>query len=128
SDIGDVIRTIREDVVNATIDSYIPPQSLAEQWDIDGLEETLAVEFGVTLPVKQWLEADKRLHEEKLRERIVEEVADAYDEKCARIGPDIRIIEKQVLLQVLDLLWKERLSNKDHLRQGIGLRAYAQQH
>ncbi|MGD9661079.1 MAG: preprotein translocase subunit SecA [Porticoccaceae bacterium] len=126
SDIGDVIRTIREDVVNATIDSYIPPQSLAEQWDIDGLEETLAVEFGVTLPVKQWLEADKRLHEEKLRERIIEEVADAYDEKCARIGPDIRVIEKQVMLQVLDLLWKEHLSNMDHLRQGIGLRAYAQ--
>ncbi|MCK9502659.1 MAG: SEC-C domain-containing protein, partial [Porticoccaceae bacterium] len=126
TDIGDMIRAIRQDVVNATIDSYIPPQSLAEQWDIDGLEETLAVEFGVSLPVQQWLAEDKRLHEEKLRERIIEEVADAYDEKCARIGPDIRVIEKQVMLQVLDLLWKEHLSNMDHLRQGIGLRAYAQ--
>ncbi|MFA5632427.1 MAG: preprotein translocase subunit SecA [Porticoccaceae bacterium] len=126
SDIGDVIRAIFADVVNNTIDSYIPPQSLAEQWDVAGLEENLALEFGVVLPLQQWLDEDKRLHEEPLRERIIEEVRDAYDEKCARIGPDIRVIEKQIMLQVLDMLWKEHLSNMDHLRQGIGLRAYAQ--
>lgn len=126
ADIGDVIRAIRVDVVNDTIDTYIPPQSLAEQWDIAGLEEAIAAEFAVSLPLQQWLEEDKRLHEEKIRERILEEVAEAYDEKCARIGPDIRVIEKQVMLQVLDMLWKDHLSNMDHLRQGINLRAYAQ--
>jgi preprotein translocase subunit SecA len=126
SDIGDVIRAIRADVVNSTIDDYIPPQSLAEQWDIAGLEETLESEFDVALPISQWIDENKRLHEEKIRERVLEEINDAYEEKCARIGPDIRIIEKQVMLQVLDMLWKDHLSNMDHLRQGINLRAYAQ--
>ncbi len=125
-DISDVITSIRKDVVNQVIDGYIPPQSLPEQWDVEGLENALKTEFGVELPIGEWLEEDKRLHEQKLRESILDAVAEAYREKCERIGPDIRLLEKQVMLQVLDNLWKEHLANMDHLRQGIGLRAYAQ--
>lgn len=125
-DIADVITNIRTDVVNTSISYYIPPQSLAEQWDIPGLENYFAAEFGLQLPVQQWLDDDDRLHEEGIRERIQQHMADAYEDKASKIGPDIRVIERQVMLQVLDTLWKEHLSNMDYLRQGIGLRAYAQ--
>ncbi|MAT50535.1 MAG: preprotein translocase subunit SecA [Porticoccaceae bacterium] len=125
-DISDIVAAIRGDVVNQVIDNYIPPQSISDQWDIPGLEEALFTEFGLKLPVQSWLDEDKRLHEDKIRERIAEAVSAAYQDKCQRIGDDIRVIEKQIMLQVLDMLWKEHLSNMDYLRQGIGLRAYAQ--
>jgi preprotein translocase subunit SecA len=76
--------------------------------------------------LQQWLEEDDKLHEEAIRERIVAEVQSAYDAKADTVGPDMRRIEKQIMLQVLDTLWKEHLATMDHLRQGIHLRAYAQ--
>ncbi len=123
--IADVITNIMADVVNQAIDYFVPPQSLAEQWDIPGLEEHLTTEFGLKLPVQQWLDEDSRLHEEGLRNRIQQAMSERYEQKAQSIGEDIRTIERQVMLQVLDTLWKEHLSNMDHLRQGIGLRAYA---
>ncbi|GAB3286808.1 preprotein translocase subunit SecA [Parahaliea aestuarii] len=125
-DIADTITAIREDVVNDTINSYIPPMSVEEQWDIPGLEKQLEAEFAISLPIQQWLESDEKLFEEALRERIVQEVQAAYDAKAADVGPDMRKIEKQIMLQVLDNLWKDHLATMDHLRQGIHLRAYAQ--
>ena len=125
-DIAEVITNVRADVVNSSISYYIPPQSLVEQWDVAGLESYLGAEFGLELSIQQWLDDDERLHEEGLRERIQQHMTEAYEEKSSKIGPDIRIIERQVMLQVVDTLWKEHLSNMDHLRQGIGLRAYAQ--
>ena len=100
-------------------------QALGETWDIPGLEKQLEAEFGLNLPVAQWLDADDSLHEETLRQRIVGEVQAAYDEKAAGIGPGMRQLEKQIMLQVLDTLWKEHLQVMDQLRQGIHLRAYA---
>ena len=126
ADISETITAIRADVVNEAIDSHIPPMSVEEQWDVPGLEKALEAEFAVPLPVQQWLEADDKLHEEALRERIVHDVQAAYDEKSESVGPDMRKIEKQIMLQVLDTLWKEHLATMDHLRQGIHLRAYAQ--
>ena len=123
--IADVITNIMADVVNQAIDYFVPPQSLAEQWDIAGLEEHLSTEFGLKLPIQQWLDEDSRLHEEGLRNRIQQAMSERYEQKAQSIGEDIRTIERQVMLQVLDTLWKEHLSNMDHLRQGIGLRAYA---
>jgi preprotein translocase subunit SecA len=76
--------------------------------------------------VQQWLDEDDKLHEEAIRERILGEIQAAYDAKCESVGPDMRRIEKQIMLQVLDTLWKEHLATMDHLRQGIHLRAYAQ--
>ncbi len=125
-EISDVIDAIRVDVVNQVISAFVPPQSLPEQWDIEGLEDAIEADFGLQLPIQQWFHDDQRLHEEKLRGMVVDAVATAYRDKGEQIGPDIRIIEKQIMLQVLDMQWKEHLSNMDHLRQGIGLRAYAQ--
>jgi preprotein translocase subunit SecA len=125
-DIADVIVNVRADVVDTSISYYIPPQSLAEQWDIAALESYFAAEFGVQLPVQQWLDEDDLLNESGVRERIQQSMNAAYEEKCSTIGADIRIVERQVMLQVLDTLWKEHLSSMDYLRQGIGLRAYAQ--
>ncbi len=125
-DIADTITAIRADVVFDLISDFVPPQSLEEQWDIPGLEQYLQAEFGLELPVGQWLEEDKKLHEETLREKILQEVQSAYDAKCEHFGPIMREVERQVMLSVLDMLWKEHLANMDHLRQGIGLRAFAQ--
>jgi preprotein translocase subunit SecA len=126
ADISETITAIRADVVNEAVDSYIPPMSVEEQWDLPGLEKALETEFAVPLPVQQWLEEDDKLHEEALRERIASDVQAAYDQKSEDVGPDMRKIEKQIMLQVLDTLWKEHLATMDHLRQGIHLRAYAQ--
>ena len=124
-EIEETITAIRHDVVNDAIDGYIPPMSVEEQWDIPGLEKQLEAEFGLALPIAQWLDEDDALHEETLRERIVASVQTAYDEKAATIGPGMRQLEKQIMLQVLDTLWKEHLQVMDQLRQGIHLRAYA---
>ena len=124
-EIGETITAIREDVVNDAIDGFIAPMSVEEQWDIPGLEKQLEAEFGLNLPVAQWLDEDDTLHEEPLRQRIVDAVQAAYDEKAEGIGPGMRQLEKQIMLQVLDTLWKEHLQVMDQLRQGIHLRAYA---
>jgi preprotein translocase subunit SecA len=126
ADILDTVTAIRRDVVADAIDSYIPPMSVEEQWNVPGLEKQLETEFAVSLPLQQWLEEDDKLHEEKLREKILDAVQSAYDAKSADVGPDMRRIEKQIMLQILDTLWKDHLSTMDHLRQGIHLRAYAQ--
>ena len=124
-EIGETITAIREDVVNDAVDGFIPPMSVEEQWDIPGLEKQLEAEFGLSLPIAQWLDEDDALHEETLRQRIVDAVQAAYDEKAEGIGPGMRQLEKQIMLQVLDTLWKEHLQVMDQLRQGIHLRAYA---
>ena len=126
ADISETITAIREDVVAQAIDSFIPPLSVEEQWDVPGLEKQLEAEFAVSLPLAQWLQEDDKLHEEALREKIIGAVQAAYDSKGEAVGPDMRKIEKQIMLQVLDTLWKEHLATMDHLRQGIHLRAYAQ--
>ncbi len=124
--IEDAITGIRQEVVAETINGFIPPQSIEEQWDVAGLEKYLGTDLHVVLPVQKWLDEDDQLDEVKLRETIITAVQKSYDEKCERFGSYIRDIEKQIMLQVLDNHWKEHLSNMDHLRQGIGLRAYAQ--
>lgn len=126
ADIADTISAIREDVVNDAISSYIPPMSVEEQWDVPGLERQLEAEFASKLPLQAWLDADDNLHEDALREKIVAAIQAAYDAKCESVGPPMRKIEKQIMLQVLDNLWKDHLATMDHLRQGIHLRAYAQ--
>ena len=125
-DISGVITNVRDDVINDTISAFIPPQSLEEQWDISGLEKALAVEFSAKLPLQQWLDQDQRFGEEQLRDKVVACVQTAYEERYAHIGSAMREIERQIMLQLLDTLWKDHLTNMDQLRQGIGLRAYAQ--
>lgn len=126
-DISETIDAIREDVTSSLIDDYIPPQSLEEMWDIPGLEERIKGDFLMEMPIQSWLDEDDKLFEEKLRERILQEVRDAYTAKEDTVGPEVmRQFEKAVMLQNLDSSWKEHLAAMDHLRQGIGLRGYAQ--
>ncbi len=126
-DISETLHTLRANVMKQVIDSFIPPQSLEEQWNIAGLEEALAREFDLPLPLQTWLDADANLHEEPLRERIYAELERVYSAKEAQVGaPWLRQFEKAVLLQVLDGHWREHLAAMDYLRQGIHLRGYAQ--
>jgi len=126
-DISTNIEAMRQDVVENVINRSIPPQSLEEQWDIDSLEKDLEGEFGIRMPLKEWLEKEPDLHEETLRERILGLITEAYERKVADTGEQVmRHLEKWVTLQVLDSQWKEHLAAMDYLRQGIGLRGYAQ--
>jgi preprotein translocase subunit SecA len=126
-EISGTIEAIRDDVVKGILDQYIPPQSLEEMWDVAGLEERFKAEFLTDMPVQKWLDEDDKLYEEKLRERVLEEVSAAYKRKEEVVGPEvIRQFEKAVMLQNLDSHWKEHLAAMDHLRQGIHLRGYAQ--
>ncbi len=126
-DVSETVDAIRADVLNSVIDTYIPPLSMDEQWDVPGLEEALDREYGLRLDLRGWLEADTSLHEEPLRERILEELVAVYKDKEALAGAEVmRHFEKAVMLQVLDSQWKDHLAAMDYLRQGIHLRGYAQ--
>ncbi|MEL0658209.1 preprotein translocase subunit SecA [Psychromonas arctica] len=121
------IEQIWDDVFNACIDGYVPLHSLTEQWDLEGLENRLKQDFLIELPVQQWLVDDVNLQEETIRENILEHAKAVYQDKKEQVGESIIAgFEKSVMLQTIDMLWKEHLSAMDHLRQGIHLRGYAQ--
>ncbi|AJR00556.1 preprotein translocase [Hafnia paralvei ATCC 29927] len=127
SDVSETITSIREDVFKTVLDTYIPPQSLEEMWDIDGLQERLKNDFDLEMPIKEWLDKEPELHEETLRERIFQQAVEVYQRKEEVVGVEMmRNFEKGVMLQTLDSLWKEHLAAMDYLRQGIHLRGYAQ--
>lgn len=127
ADISETITHIRQDVFKLAIDNYIPPQSLEEMWDVPGLQERLKNDFDLHLPIAEWLDKEPELHEETLRERILQESIAHYQAKENLVGSDtLRHFEKGVMLQTLDTLWKEHLAAMDYLRQGIHLRGYAQ--
>jgi preprotein translocase subunit SecA len=114
-------------VLNDAISLHIAPGSMDEQWDVAGLEKTLAAQYTLHLPLQQWLDEDKSLNEEGLRKKIMEAADVQYKEKEAQVGVDgLRQFERAVMLQSLDSHWREHLSALDHLRQGIHLRGYAQ--
>jgi preprotein translocase subunit SecA len=125
-DVNATVAEMREEVIGDLVAKCIPENAMPEQWDAAGLhEETLRL-FGLDLPIKEWA-AEEGIDDEGVRERITREVDALMAKKAADFGPDLmRYIEKSVLLQVLDQVWKEHLLALDHLRQGIGLRAYGQ--
>ncbi|MFQ5643564.1 MAG: preprotein translocase subunit SecA [Thiogranum sp.] len=126
-DVSETVRAIRADVVNDVINNYIAPGSMDEQWDIPGLTTAIETEFAQKFDIQGWLDADDDLHEETLREKILDELEKAYLEKERIAGSEtMRHFEKSVMLQVLDQSWKEHLAAMDYLRQGIHLRGYAQ--
>jgi preprotein translocase subunit SecA len=126
-DVADAVRGIREEVVNNLISTYLPLGTLPEQWDLAGLTAAIERDFTVRLDIKGWLESDKALDEQGLRKRIVEEVDAAYAQKVTQVGaPAMRYFEKAIMLQQLDLHWREHLAAMDYMRQGIHLRGYAQ--
>lgn len=126
-DIHEMISTIRFDVVDNMIDTHIPPGSVDEQWNVEGLEQQLASDLALTLPIRQWLDEDDALYEENLRERIQDEVEKVLVHKEELIGTEgMRRLERDAMLHILDSQWKEHLAAMDYLRQSVGLRGYAQ--
>ena len=127
--IADTIEGLREEVIVDLVGQHIPPESLSEQWDLPGLQQELRAEFGSEQPLEQWLDEDDRLDESGLIDRILQQIESEYAGKQAGFEAsniDMRLVEKQVMLQLLDQRWKEHLASMDQLRQGIHLRAYAQ--
>lgn len=126
-DISETIHTIFEDVLDNVISDYIQPNSLPEQWDLEGLQKRLAAVYNLDAPVVQWMKENDKLVENDIREKIIALGHDMYQKKCDVIGPENqKQLEKQVMLQCIDTLWKEHLAAMDYMRQGIGLQGYAQ--
>jgi preprotein translocase subunit SecA len=126
-EIEESVVAIREEVIANVVQDHIPPGSLEEQWDTEGLSKALESEFGLRADVDQWIRQEKTLNEDGILERCVDESNKVYLARAASIGSELmRNVEKQVMLRQLDMHWKEHLAAMDHLRQGIGLRSYAQ--
>ena len=121
------IEEMHHEVMKGVIENYIPPESIHDQWDIDGLERALREDLGIDLPVKQWLEDDRRLDEEALVARISDEIVNRYRNRRVQMGDEsAAMLERHFMLSALDRHWKEHLAAMDYLRQGIHLRGYAQ--
>ncbi len=126
-DVADAVTSMRASVVNDVISIYIPPNSIDEQWNVAGLEQALRDDFALDLDIAGWLESDNSLHEESLRDKIIEAAESACKAKEEQVGAELmRHFEKAIMLQTLDSQWKEHLAQMDYLRQGINLRGYAQ--
>jgi preprotein translocase subunit SecA len=126
-DISDTIDVLLEDVLNSAVSTFVPRGSIEEEWDVPGLTESLKTEFGLELPLQEWLDAETDLNEEPLRERIIERARSHLHAKLETLGREMAgRLQRDVMLQVLDSQWKEHLASMDYLRQGIGLRGYAQ--
>ena len=126
-DIHETVDNIFSDVINGVIDKYIEPNSLSESWKLEELEQRLLGNFLISCPVREWMKENDKLVESDIREKIVAEAKAAYAKKCELIGEENRKnLEKSIMLQCIDNLWKEHLAAMDYMRQGIGLQGYAQ--
>jgi preprotein translocase subunit SecA len=124
--VGETVRDMRHEVVDDLISKFIPERAYAEQWDVEGLDQAVRMQLGLDLPIKDWA-AEEGIADEEMRERILAASDEHMAKKAARFGPDLmRAVEKQVLLQSLDHLWREHLATLDHLRSVIGFRGYGQ--
>lgn len=126
-DFADNILSLLEDVISDLLDAHVPPESMEEQWQIADLEHQLSSDFGLHLPIKQWLDSDKMLDAAALHSKILKSAFDVWKSKEKLLEPPVAAqFEKSVMLNALDSHWKEHLSAMDYLRQGIHLRGYAQ--
>jgi preprotein translocase subunit SecA len=126
ADVSPIVKDMRHDVAEKLVSRHMPEKAYAEQWDIASMTEESAEIFGLDLPLRVWA-AEEGIASEEMLERIIREVDRAYASKAALLGPDrLRQVEKQVLLSVVDMRWREHLSSVDHLRSVIHLRGYAQ--
>ncbi|MBI0434271.1 preprotein translocase subunit SecA [Roseomonas sp. KE0001] len=125
-DVSETVEEMRRETVAAMVARAIPENAYPEQWDLAGLQAQVREQLGLDLPVEEW-GREEGIDEVAVRERLEQATDQAAAARAANIGPDLmRMVEKSVLLQVFDAVWKEHLLNLDHLRQGIGLRAYGQ--
>ena len=125
-DVADAVKDMREEVIEDMVTANIPPKAYAEQWNVTTLHEEVLRIFGLDLPIAEWAK-EEGIADSEILERILNAANSKMAEKAANVGPEtMRMVEKSLLLQILDQIWKEHLLTLDHLRQGIGLRAYAQ--
>lgn len=125
-DVSDTVEDMRADTIEALVARCMPEKALPDQWDMEGLHEECLRIFGLDLPVKDWA-AEEGIADIEIKERIETAVDEKMAQKAANYGPELmRLAERSLLLQILDSSWKDHLLQLDHLRQGIGLRAYAQ--
>lgn len=127
NDIDGMMQEIRHDAIVDTVDSFIPPDSMEEQWDISGLENKLAADYNIEVSINDWLKEDNSLDNESISERLLDIVEKDYAYKVELVGIDtMRKFERDIMLQIIDSRWREHLADMDYLRQGIHLRGYAQ--
>jgi len=127
SDVGELIANLREDVLRTVCSVYVPQESMEEQWDLPGLENVLASEWGLTVDLQKWVESAETVEDSQILERVLLAAKDVYDAKVDLSGREsFAGFERSVLLYSLDTHWREHLAALDHLRQGIHLRGYAQ--
>ena len=126
TDVSNTLADMRTNVVSRTVARCIPEKAYQEQWETDALHEEMKRIFGLDLPISEWAR-EEGVADAEVKDRILDRVNRKMAEKAATWGPEImRDVEKSLLLQILDQVWKEHLLSLDHLRQGIGLRAYGQ--
>lgn len=126
ADVSETVEEMRRETIDAMVARAIPENAYPEQWDIAGLQERVRNDLGLDLPVEEWAK-EEGIDEVAVRERIQAAAEQMAASRAANIGPELmRMVEKQLLLQVFDSVWKEHLLSLDHMRQGIGLRAYGQ--
>ena len=127
ADIGETVETIREDVLSQLTASFVPPGSIDDQWDLDGLRRTLQDDFGIAVDPAQWLRDNEDLSAEAVAEKVCAAANDHAKAREESIGAEnMRQAERAIMLSVLDSQWKDHLARMDYLRQGIHLRGYAQ--
>jgi len=126
-DLSEAVRGMFEDAIRGLVDAHLPVGSAPQSWDLSALNEALQRDFGCTVAVAGWLEADPLLEDGAVRSKVVQAVQDSYHQRVNHIGPEVmRHIERDVVLRQLDMHWREHLAAMDYLRQGIHLRGYAQ--
>lgn len=126
SDVSETIKDMRADVIDQLVTRHIPPKAYSEQWNVKGLSEDVQENLGLNVPVADWA-AEEGIADEEIRDRLNDHINRKMAEKAAKYGPDVmRMVEKSLLLQILDQIWKDHLLQLDHLRQSVSLRAYAQ--
>ena len=126
TDLTETVGDMRHDVIEDLVAKHIPERAYAEQWDADGLKAAVANFFDIDLPIHDWVK-EEGIAEDDIRARLTEITEKAATEKAERFGPEIMTyVERSIVLQTLDNLWREHIVNLDHLRSVIGFRGYAQ--
>uniref|UniRef100_UPI003F9BA08B preprotein translocase subunit SecA n=1 Tax=Snodgrassella alvi TaxID=1196083 RepID=UPI003F9BA08B len=127
NDIDGLMQEMRHDAIVDTVDSFIPPNSMEEQWDVSGLENKLAADYNIDVSISDWFKEDNSLDNESICERLLDIVEKDFAHKVELVGIDtMRKFERDIMLQIIDSRWREHLADMDYLRQGIHLRGYAQ--
>jgi preprotein translocase subunit SecA len=124
--VTETVADMRHDVIGDLVAKHIPEKAYPEQWDATGLHEAARQTLNLDLPIEDWAK-EEGIADDEVRDRLLKAADEAAAGRAVRFGPEImRQVEKAVLLQTLDHLWREHLVTLDHLRQVIGFRGYAQ--